>query len=144
MSQEDPRNNQTESPSPDPIHLRDHAEIDRVTDLVLLLADQDEATYERMQQQLDALDLSLYPVDDDITIDEPVRQDDVQPPKREPFNSLDFLGTLGYVEEFYIPVDEAEQIELTEDGSRAASALRDSFSDVQEDAFQTALAAPSR
>lgn len=135
---------ETESPSPSPIHLRDHAEIDRITDLVLLLANQDGATYETMQRQLEALDLSQYPVDQDVIVDEPIRRDDVQPPKREPHTSLGILVTVGYVEEFHIPVDETEQIELTEEGKRAASALRDSFSEPQEDAFQAALSTGSQ
>jgi len=135
---------ETESPSPEPIHLRDHAEIDRITDLVLLLANQDGATYETMQRQLEALDLSQYPVDQEVTVDEPIRRDDVQPPKREPHTSLGILVTVGYVEEFHIPVDETEQIELTEEGKRAASALRDSFSEPQEDAFRAALSPGSQ
>jgi len=141
MSNEPSSDRQSESPSPTPIHLRSHAEIDRLTDLVLLFANEDGATYESIQHQLEALDLSLFPVGESVTIDEPVRQDDHQPRRREPFASLNLLANLEYVEEFYIPVDETGQLKLTENGRRAASALRSSVSDTQEAAYQDALSA---
>lgn len=123
-----------------PIHERHAAEVDRIEDIVLLLAAEDDATYETIQAQLDALDLSVFSVGEDVTVDEPVQYDDHQPASRQPFNALDFFAIVGYVEEFYIPVDETGPIELTDEGRRGVEALRAGLTPAEYEALQEVTA----
>lgn len=55
-----------------PIYDRDEAPTDRITDVVLLLADEDGATYDDVREQLDELYLAAFPFDLDINVDEPI------------------------------------------------------------------------
>lgn len=119
-----------------PLHRRPHAEVDRFKDLVLVLADNKDATYSRIREQLDDLDLTLFDVDEDRPLGPPIQASDVQPEKREPFAALDFFDIVGYVTEFHIPVEEDAPVELTERGSRAADALSNALTDEQYAALQ--------
>lgn len=114
-----------------PIHKHDEAPTDRITDVVILLAADDDATYERVREKLDAFDFSAFSFDLDVQTGPPVAMDDHEPPKREPFNSLNFLDIVGYVEDFHIPVDVDEPIHLTAKGRAGAEALRAGLEDEQ-------------
>ena len=118
-----------------PIYDRDEAPTDRITDVVLLLADEDGATYDDVREHLDELDLAAFPFDLDVDVDEPIPAGlgpDAQPLKREPFDSLEFLATLDYVDQIsFVGADVDEEIELDEHGRDAAAALRAGLDDDQ-------------
>jgi len=119
-----------------PLYERDEAPTDRPTDLVLLLAADDDATYQRIRERLDDLDFGAFPFELDHPLDRPVQMDDHQPAKRQPYQSLSFLDAIGFVDEFYVPVDTDERIELTKKGRDGAAALRTGLSDDQESALE--------
>lgn len=126
-----------------PLYDRDEAPTDRRTDVILLLAAQDDATYRRVREQLDELDLAPFPFDLDVDVDEPIPIDlgpDAQPAKRDPFDSLEFLATLDYVERVsFVGVDVDEPIGLAGTGRDAAAALRAGLDDDQAAALDEVL-----
>lgn len=122
--------------SSQPIHQRTHADIDQLRELVLVLADDPDTTYARIREQLGDLDLSLFGVEENPPLGPPVKPSDVQPQTRQPFASLYFFDAVGYVTDFYLPVDEDEPVHLTERGSRAADALSNGLTDDQYAALQ--------
>lgn len=117
---------------PIPLDKRDESPVDRTTDLVLLLAAEDGATYSRIRSQLDSLDLEPFPFEITEKIDGPVQIDEYQPHRREPHSSLEFLEIVGYVDEFDYPVDVDAPIHLTEKGTDGAQALRAGLHDSQK------------
>ena len=122
-----------------PLFDRDEAPTDRITDVVLMLAAEDDATYARVREQLDDLDFGPFPFDLDVAVDEPIPSDlgpDAQPPKREPFDSLEFLASLDYADRVsFVGVDVDDEIVLADRARDAAAALRAGLDDDQTDAL---------
>lgn len=109
-----------------PLYQRDEAYPEDATDLVLLLAAEDGATYETIREQLEEIVLDAMVIEIE-NIDEPVEPHlgpDAQPESREPFDSLRLLDNVDYIEEFSVPHYGDEDIALTERGERAVEALR--------------------
>lgn len=119
-----------------PLYDRAEAPTDQLTDLVLLLADADDATYATVREQLEELDLDAFAIEFDEPIDEPVAMDDYLPHKRQPHQCLDFLHAVGYLEEYYVPVDVDESLELNEKGTDGAAALLEGLDDDQAAALE--------
>jgi hypothetical protein len=112
--------------STQPLYDRDEAPIDRRSDLVLLLADQDDATYSTVLNQLDEIDLDDFPFEITVDLDFPPALEDRQPSKREPHDSLEFFVALEYVTDY-----SSDPIEFTEKGRDGAAALRAGLDDDQ-------------
>jgi len=119
-----------------PLYDRKAAPTDRLTDLVLLLADADGATYATVREQLEGLDLEAFPIEFDEPIGAPVAMDDYLPERRQPHQCLDFLDAVGYLEEYYVPVDVDEELALTREGRDGAAALLAGLDDEQAAALR--------
>jgi len=114
---------------PTPLHKRDTAPTNRLSDLVLVLAGEDDATYETVRDCLETTDYEAF-IFDAPTTGPPVEFSDTQPPQREPFHSLDFLDTVNYAR-FTVPVDPTATLTLKPRGESAAKALRAGLTDEQ-------------
>jgi len=118
-----------------PLYDRDEATTDRMTDVVLLLAAEDDATYSRLREQLDELDLSAFPFGLEVAVGDPIPANlppHAQPEKRQPFTTLEFLASVDYLDRFsFVGADVDDEIALTENGRDAAEALRAGLDDEQ-------------
>ena len=124
---------------PVPLYRRDEAPVNRDTDLILILADQKAATYQRIREQLEKIDFEAFQFELRVPTGEPVPADlepDAQPAMREPFATLWFLETLRYIPEFYPPIDVEKPIETTEKGHAAAETLHVGLTDEQATAIE--------
>lgn len=109
-----------------PLYQRDEAYPEDATDLVLVLAAEDGATYETIREQLEEVVLDAMVIEIE-NIDEPVEPHlgpDAEPESREPFDSLRLLDNVDYVEGFSVPHYGDEEIVLTEKGEEAVEVLR--------------------
>jgi len=128
-----------EESSPIPLYQREEAVPEDATDLILLLAAEDGATYETVREQLEQIEADAMHVEIG-NIGGPVRPDlgpDAEPETREPFESLTLLHNVDYVDEFEPShSEEGKELALTEKARQAVEVFRRGMLDEQREALE--------